>query len=97
MFETIELVRQQGNPTLQVMGVVPTMFDKRWPEHHSFLEEMDRECRLAGIRLFPPVARRQSYLYLSTRGQDYRPVAEAVAGALQEHRRVSRLAGALHG
>jgi cellulose biosynthesis protein BcsQ len=97
MFETIELVRQQGNPTLQVMGVVPTMFDKRWPEHHSFLEEMDRECRLAGIRLFPPVARRQSYLYLSTRGQDYRPVAEAVAGALQEHRRVSSLAGALHG
>jgi cellulose biosynthesis protein BcsQ len=97
MFATIELVRQQGNPTLQIMGVVPTMFDKRWPEHHSFLTEMERECRQAGIRLFPPVARRQSYLYLSTRGQDYRPVADAVAVAIEDHRRVTSLAGALHG
>jgi cellulose biosynthesis protein BcsQ len=91
MFETIDLVRQQGNPTLQIMGVVPTMFDKRWPEHLAFLEEMDRECRQARVHLFPPVARRQSYLYLSTRGQDYRPVADAVARAVDEHRRVNAL------
>jgi cellulose biosynthesis protein BcsQ len=97
MFETIELVRQQGNPTLQIMGVVPTMFDKRWPEHHSFLEEMERECRAARVRLFPPVARRQSYLYLSMRGQDYRPVADAIGSAVEDHRRSRSLAGALRG
>jgi cellulose biosynthesis protein BcsQ len=95
MFETIELVRQQGNPTLQIMGAIPTMFDRRWPEHRAFLEEMERECRQAGVRLFPPIARRQSYLYLSTRGQDYRPVADAVARAVEDHHRVRTLSGAL--
>jgi cellulose biosynthesis protein BcsQ len=93
MFETIELVRR-GNPGLQIMGVVPTMFDRRWPEHRAFLDEMARECREAGVRLFAPVARRQSYLYMSVRGQDYRPVADAIRAALTEHRRVARLVGA---
>jgi len=97
MFETIELVRQQANPTLQIMGVIPTMYDRRWPEHSAFLEEMERECQEAGVRLFSPVARRQSYLYLSTRGQDYRPVADAVAVALKDHQRLRLLAGARHG
>lgn len=87
MLETVELAAAQGNPALQILGVVPTMFDRRWPEHHAFLEEMEHECRQARIRLFPPVARRQSYLYLSTQGQDYRPVAEAIQAALIEHQR----------
>jgi len=94
MFQTIELVRDQANPMLQILGVIPTMFDRRWPEHRAFLEEMERECRQAGVRLFPPIARRQSYLYLSIRGQDYRPVADAVAQAVEDHQRVRVPVGA---
>ena len=92
--ETIKLVREQANPFLTIMGVIPTMYDRRWPEHRAFLDEMQRECNQAGVRLFAPVARRQSYLYLSTRGQDYKPVAEAVAGAIRDHNRVVGPVGA---
>ncbi|MBV9596580.1 MAG: ParA family protein [Chloroflexi bacterium] len=91
MFETIGLVREQANPFLTIMGVIPTMYDKRWPEHRAFLEEMQRECDVAGVRLFTPVARRQSYLYLSTRGQDYKPVAQAIANAVRDHKRARQI------
>jgi chromosome partitioning protein len=95
MFETIRLVREQANPFLTIMGVIPTMYDRRWPEHRAFLEEMQRECEEAGVRLFAPIARRQSYLYLSTRGQDYKPVAEAIATAVHEHKQAGQLVGAV--
>jgi len=89
MFETVRLVRDQTDPYLAILGVVPTMYDKRWPEHRAFVEEMERECAAAKVRLFSPVCRRQSYLYLSTRGQDYKPVADAIARAMAEHRRAN--------
>jgi cellulose biosynthesis protein BcsQ len=94
MFDTIRLVREQANPFLTIMGVIPTMYDRRWPEHRAFLDEMQRECDQARVRLFAPVARRQSYLYLSTRGQDYKPVAEAIASAVRDHKQVRRQVGA---
>jgi cellulose biosynthesis protein BcsQ len=97
MFETIELVREQANPFLTIMGVIPTMYDRRWPEHRAFLDEMQRECDQLGVRLFAPVARRQSYLYLSTRGQDYKPVADAIASAARSQRRIGVLSGAASG
>jgi cellulose biosynthesis protein BcsQ len=97
MFETIQLVRQQANPFLKIMGVIPTMYDRRWPEHRAFLEEMRLECELAGVRVFAPVARRQSYLYLSTRGQDYKPVADAIVSAVKDHAGVSDVVGRSRG
>jgi len=36
MLQVIERVRtdhREGNPFLQVLGVLPTMFDQRWPDH----------------------------------------------------------------
>jgi cellulose biosynthesis protein BcsQ len=85
MFDTIGEVRrssQDGNPALQVLGVVPTLFDRRWPEHHGYMAQMRDTCAEQRIRLFPPVARRQSYLYLSTAGQDYQPVIEVLERTL---------------
>jgi hypothetical protein len=49
-------VREQANPFLTIMGVIPTMYDRHWPEHRVFLEEMRRECDQVGIQLFTPVA-----------------------------------------
>jgi cellulose biosynthesis protein BcsQ len=94
MFETVRLVREQANPFLMIMGVIPTLYDRRWPEHRAFLQEMQRECDAAGVRLFAPVARRQSYLYLSTRGQDYKPVADAIVRAVRDHKQAGQLIGA---
>jgi cellulose biosynthesis protein BcsQ len=67
MFEIIDDVRQdpqQGNPFLHVIGVVPTIYDPRWPESRGYLEQIARVCAERHLRLFPPVHRRQSYGYI---------------------------------
>lgn len=56
------------------------MFDVRWPDHRAYLEQMREECSERNVAVFPPVPRRHSYLSLSTAGQDYRPVADAISG-----------------
>jgi cellulose biosynthesis protein BcsQ len=81
MLEVVDQVRtdrQNGNPFLHILGVLPTMVDQRWPDHRSWLEEMDHLCAERGVRLFPPIPRRQSYTRLSMAGHDYLPVAEAI-------------------
>jgi len=85
MFDVIDDVRrdhQQGNSVLQVLGVLPTIYDSRWPESRGYLEQMVRICADRQVRLFPPVRRRQSYGYMSTAGGDYQPVADAIDEAL---------------
>jgi hypothetical protein len=39
---------------------------------------------IRNIHIFPPVPRRQSYLYLSTAGQDYLPVALEIERIMRE-------------
>jgi cellulose biosynthesis protein BcsQ len=70
--------RQQGNPFLQILGVVPTMYDRRWPEHTGWLRQMEDACRIRGVRVFPPIPRKQSIMLMSLSGQDYAPVAAAI-------------------
>jgi cellulose biosynthesis protein BcsQ len=92
MFATIREIqadRQEGNPYLHILGVVPTLYTRQWPEHRDFLHQMAEVCAEERVRLFPPVARRQSYLYLSMHGQDYRPIADALELALEQHQRAT--------
>lgn len=90
MLATVQEVRQTANPYLEVLGIVPTLYTKSWPEHHAFLEQMEAVCIAERVRLFPPIPRRQSYLYLSTGGQDYLPVSRAIEAIWQD--RTSRAA-----
>jgi cellulose biosynthesis protein BcsQ len=90
MFDVIEDIKrdlQQGNPYLQILGVVPTIYDPRWPESRGYLEHMAAICSERRVRLFPPVHRRQSYGYMSTAGGDYQPVAEAIGAAVVAQQR----------
>ncbi len=85
VIDEVRTDRREGNPFLQVLGVLPTMFDQRWPDHREWHAEMAQVCREHGIRIFPPIPRRQSYTRLSVAGNDYRPVADvirALVGAL---------------
>jgi cellulose biosynthesis protein BcsQ len=82
MFDTIQIVqnaRADSNTFLRILGVVPTMFDTRWPDHRAYLEQMREECASRQVRVFPAVPRRHSYLSLSTAGQDYRPLADSIS------------------
>ena len=81
MLDTIDAVRQariDPNVFLQILGVAPTMFDIRWPDHRAYLNQMREECAERHVRVFAPVPRRHSYLSLSTAGQDYKPVSDAI-------------------
>jgi cellulose biosynthesis protein BcsQ len=85
MFDTIEVVRRarvDPNVFLTIVGVIPTMFDIRWSDHRAYLDPMREECEERNVRVFPSVPCRHWYLSLSTAGQDYRPVADAIAGLL---------------
>ena len=85
MFATIDEVRSSGsNPFLQILGVVPTMVRRGWVEHLAYLEQIAAECGTRGVQLFPAIPSRQSYLWLSKAGQDYRPVAAAIDRLLYE-------------
>jgi chromosome partitioning protein len=89
MFRIIDEVRtdrHEGNPFLQILGVQPTLFDQRWPNHHGWVEEMREFCASRNVLMFPPIPRRQSYTSLSIAGHDYDPAANAIAEALRMHR-----------
>ena len=92
MFDVIDEVRsdpQEGNPYLQILGVQPTLFDQRWPNHRGWLEQMREFCAERGVRMFPPIPRRQSYTSLSIAGHDYVPTAEAIQ-RIVHHERAER-------
>ena len=76
--EEVRADRQGGNPYLQVLGVVPTMYDRRWPEHTGWLEQMKHACQERGVKVFPAIPRKQSIMLMSMAGQDYAPVAAAI-------------------
>jgi len=89
MLDVVEYVRtdrEGGNPYLQVLGVLPTLYDQRWPNHRAWLDEMVNECHDRGLRVFPPIPRRQSYTTLSMAGQDYTPVASAIGDLVAKRR-----------
>jgi len=93
MFDTIEIVqssRSDPNTFLSILGVVPTMFDTRWPDHRAYLEQMREECTTRRVRMFAPVPRRHSYLSLSMAGQDYRPVADAISAVVAQQMELAR-------
>ena len=52
MLDVIDYVRRDregGNPFLQVLGVLPTLYDQRWPNHRAWLREMNEECQSRGL------------------------------------------------
>ena len=84
MFETVDEVRASGaNPALRVLGVQPTMVRRAWAEHVAYLRQLADECAARSMTVFPAVPSRQSYLWLSKAGQDYRPAADAVEALLR--------------
>jgi chromosome partitioning protein len=94
MLDTVEDVQklgQRGNPYLQILGVLPTLYDQRWPIHVDFLSHIAEVCSERGVRLFPPIPRRQSYQLLSLAGQDYLPVATAISQLLRSRTNRERL------
>lgn len=85
MFATVDEVKTSGrNPSLQILGVQPTMVRRAWSEHVAYLQQIAEECAARRVHVFPAVPSRQSYLWLSKAGQDYRPVTDVVERLLRQ-------------
>ena len=51
LFDTIQAVREEINPSLSVLGIVPTMFDTRTRVSHHILEKLKNDERYRGLLL----------------------------------------------
>ena len=70
LLETVDRVRQRLNPELELLGVLPTMFDQRNSHDREVLGEL--EAQLGGTtRLFPPVRRSTVFDQASVGGLEY--------------------------
>ncbi|MFV0518570.1 MAG: ParA family protein [Aminipila sp.] len=52
LLDTVELIRMQTNPNLQIDGVLMTMFDNRLKEAREVLESLYNFCSQYGIRIY---------------------------------------------
>jgi chromosome partitioning protein len=79
LLETIDKIRRRGNPDLQVMGILPTMFNSRFTQDKETLAEL--ETNLAGrTRLFEPINRSTGYGQSAACGRPTLEVLPATPG-----------------
>lgn len=97
LLKTIEEVRRNINPDLELLGVLPTMFMAHAKHDSELLEKLRAAVSGAGIRVFDPVHRSTAHdkanaesraaldLFPDTRGVDqYRLIAHLIAPAKAE-------------
>jgi chromosome partitioning protein len=68
IIESIEKLRTRANKQLSVLGVLPTMFDRRNNHDNEALAEL-RASMQPDIRVFEPIARSTSYDKAASEGQ----------------------------
>lgn len=61
LIETIENVRRRANPTLQVIGILPTLFNARATHDAEVLAELRNAVARKQIEVFPPVNRSTAF------------------------------------
>ena len=57
LYTTISNVKEQANPTLSVLGVVPTMYNSRQTQDRLSLDDINAAAGSYGFRVFEPVPR----------------------------------------
>jgi chromosome partitioning protein len=94
LLDTVERVRTRLNPGLQILGVLPTLFDARNGHDREVLDELSRE--LAGrCRLFAPVRRATAFDRAAVAASPIMvddPQHRALAGYREVAQEISRLA-----
>lgn len=60
LLETIAEVREEANPNLEVIGVIPTMYQKNYTVDEDVLVEL-QDLSVGRFQLFPPVRRSTNF------------------------------------
>jgi chromosome partitioning protein len=57
ILETIEALRVKANKNLEVLGVLPTLYNTRYNRDNEVLEQLQTVLKRRGIRVFDPIPR----------------------------------------
>ncbi len=101
LLNTVEIVKRRLNPNLEILGVLPTLFDKRTRTNHQILKAV-KEYFKGNIRVFETTVHNCISLAESpihgkpiikfrrnSRGsEDYRNLAKEVAGIIEERKAI---------
>jgi chromosome partitioning protein len=60
LLDSVDQVRRRANPSLQVLGILPTMHNAQYLHNQDALAELE-QLASRGVTLFPPIARSTSY------------------------------------
>jgi chromosome partitioning protein len=80
ILRTIEKVRRRLNPSLRVLGIVPTLYDARTLHAREVLEQI-RSALASEYRIFPPIPRSVRFAEASVAGEPIFSYAGEVEGA----------------
>lgn len=68
LLEEIEVIRRRTNRELEVLGVLPTIYQPRYTQDNEALEALRRTMARKGIRVFDPIPRSTGYDQAASEG-----------------------------
>jgi cellulose biosynthesis protein BcsQ len=74
MFEALDANRERY-PYLEMLGVLPSKVNSRWPEHRDALQTIREIAAARGVPVLPEVPPSRFVLSDSNRGHPWRPAA----------------------
>ena len=72
------------HPDLQVIGILPTRFIRRWQPQEDFLQEIRSQGQQFGVYVFDPIPESKAVMTFSMTGLFWRPVAARILQVIME-------------
>lgn len=79
-FETVTKVRRRPNPELQVLGILPTLYNKSFSNDRETLDQVAAAADAMGVHVFDPIPRRTEFDHAAAHGRptiDLSPASDA--------------------
>jgi cellulose biosynthesis protein BcsQ len=83
MLEYLSATRDK-HPELQIIGILPTRFIRRWEPQEAFLQQIRTLGERFQVHVFEPIPESKAVMTFSMSGHLWRPIAERVMQAMTE-------------
>jgi len=83
MLEYLAATRDK-HPALQIIGILPTRFIRRWQPQEGFLQEIRSLGERFGVYVFDPIPESKAVMTFSMTGRLWRPVAHRIIQVMME-------------
>jgi cellulose biosynthesis protein BcsQ len=83
MLEYLAATRDK-HPDLQIIGILPTRFIRRWESQETFLEQIRDLGQRFHVHVFDPIPESKAVMTFSNSGRLWRPVAQRVLQVMTE-------------